>query len=392
MSIGQRRPTFDVDLKALWRDPYPTLRCMRQTAPIAFVPQLGGWALTRRDDIFQWEKEIDTFSSIQPLGLMSRLMGDNMMRKDGRAHMVERKPYFGAISPRAVKDIWTGRFGILCDVALDAIAPTGNAELGVAFALPFAGACLCEITGLTHSSPTDMDAWSRALIDGISNYVGNADVEARCVAAVMAIDQAIDARLPEVRAVPDASLLSAMVQSGMLEASIRANIKLTISGGQNEPRKAIMGIIWALLTHPGQLAKITAGEATFTNAFDEYCRWIAPIGMSPRRIAKAVTIGDARLEVDDRAFLFFSSANRDEAYFSNADAFDITRDTTKSIPFGAGPHFCAGAWAARAMVADVALPRVFARLKNLGVDPTRPADLGGWAFRGLLHLHATWTR
>ena len=32
---------------------------------------------------------------------------------------------------------------------------------------------------------------------------------------------------------------------------------------------------------------------------------------------------------------------------------------------GAGPHFCAGAWASRSMIADVALPTVFARLKNL---------------------------
>jgi len=32
-----------------------------------------------------------------------------------------------------------------------------------------------------------------------------------------------------------------------------------------------------------------------------------------------------------------------EAHFAKADAFDITRDTGKSIAFGAGPHFCAGA-------------------------------------------------
>ena len=35
---------------------------------------------------------------------------------------------------------------------------------------------------------------------------------------------------------------------------IKANIKLAISGGQNEPRDVIAGMVWALLTHPDQLA------------------------------------------------------------------------------------------------------------------------------------------
>ena len=42
--------------------------------------------------------------------------------------------------------------------------------------------------------------------------------------------------------------------------NVRHNIKLTISGGQNEPRKAIAGCIWALLTHPQHLAQVGAGR------------------------------------------------------------------------------------------------------------------------------------
>jgi cytochrome P450 len=70
--------------------------------------------------------------------------------------------------------------------------------------------------------------------------------------------------------------------------------------------------------------------------------------------------------------------------------FDIRRDTQKSIAFGAGPHYCAGAFASRAMVADVALPSIFARLKGLRLDTTEPVRIGGWAFRGLLNLPVIW--
>ena len=40
-------------------------------------------------------------------------------------------------------------------------------------------------------------------------------------------------------------------------------------------------------------------------------------------------------EPEDRVFFMFGSANRDEACFSEPDRFDITRDTQKSIAFGA---------------------------------------------------------
>ena len=93
-------PHFPIDPQDFWRDPYPALAAMRREAPICFVPQLGSTLLTRRDDIFVSEKRIDVFSSDQPAGLMVKLMGHNMMRKDGDAHMAERSIFFPAVSPQ----------------------------------------------------------------------------------------------------------------------------------------------------------------------------------------------------------------------------------------------------------------------------------------------------
>ena len=74
--------------------------------------------------------------------------------------------------------------------------------------------------------------------------------------------------------------------------------------------------------------------------------------------------------------------------FPNAERFDIGRDTAKAIAFGAGPHFCVGTWASRAMVAEVALPSFFADAREIRL--TRPASFGGWAFRGPLNLDVAW--
>jgi cytochrome P450 len=111
-------PHFPIDVQEFWRDPYPALAAMRREAPIAFVPQLGSTLLTRRDDIFVSEKRIDVFSSDQPAGLMTKLMGHNMMRKDGEAHVAERSIFFprcrrrpcartGATSSRRMRTVFS---------------------------------------------------------------------------------------------------------------------------------------------------------------------------------------------------------------------------------------------------------------------------------------------
>src|SRR5262249_12330872 len=250
--------------------PYPSLARWRDKTHIAFVPPPGSPVSPRRDDIFTQEKRVDVFSSHQPNGLMHVLMGHNMMRKDGEAHMAERAQMFPAVSPRAVKAIWRAQFQAHADRILDALAPRGSADLVKAFALPLSAECLKDITGLTNMRYQDMDAWSQAMIDGIANYTGNPEVEARCHAATAGIDAAIDDMIPVVSKHPNASILSVLLAAGQPMESIRANVKLAISGGQNEPRDAISGSVWALLTHPEQLALVPDGRANRTDLFHQY--------------------------------------------------------------------------------------------------------------------------
>jgi len=385
-------PTVSIDLAAFWRDPYPALKDLREKAPIAFVPELGATLFTRRDDIYVYEKMIEVFSSHQPQGLMNRLMGHNLMRKDGQAHQAERAAIFPSISPKTVRTHWTQAFQAHADRIVGEIAPKGAADLFKEIALPISGECLKSLTGLTNISHSDMDSWSQGMIDGIANYIGDPAVEARCNAATAGIDAAIDDMAPALRTTPDNSLLGVMLQTDMPMESVRANVKLAISGGQNEPRDMIAGAVWALLTHPDQKSRVLAGEANWLQVFEEYARWMAPIGMSPRRVAQRYAIGDIVLEPEDRVFFMFGAANRDEAHFSDADVFDVGRDTQKSIAFGAGPHYCAGAFASRAMVADVALPTIFSRLRDLRLDEdAEPVRFGGWAFRGPLNMPVRWS-
>lgn len=381
-------PVFDIDPQAFWNDPYPDLKRMQADAPVAYVPQLGATLLTRRDDIFVNEKKIDVFSSDQPGGLMTVLMGQNMMRKDGDAHQAERKAIFPTISPKTVRDVWKAQFLDFTAAALDELRPLGRADMVADIAKRISGEALKCITGLTQITWAEMDRVSQGMMDGVANYAGLPEPEARCKDCTAAIDRYIEERKPALAENPDHSLLSVQMQAGLSDAQISANIKLAISGGQNEPRDVIAGATWALLTHPEQLAMIRDGRATWLQAFEEYARWMSPVGMSPRRVAQPYELHGVTLEPEDRVFLMFNAGNRDPAAFAKPDEFDITQECGPSIAFGAGPHFCAGAWASRALIAEVALPMIFDRLPNLRLDGDTP--FGGWAFRGPLRMPVAW--
>jgi len=384
-------PHVDIDPAAFWRDPYPTLADLRRRHPIAYVPQLGATLFTRRAHIVDLEKLTEVFSSHQPQGLMNRLMGHNMMRKDGAEHIAERKLMLAALGPQPVRAHWEPLFRADAQRVLDALAPAGRADLVADYAMPVSAHALRALTGLVNMRWQDMDAWSQAMIDGIANYAGDPAIEARCHAATAGIDACITERLPELLRCPDQSLLSVMQRAGLPESSVRANIKLSISGGQNEPRDAIAGAVWALLAHPDQLARVLQGGVPWRRVFDEYVRWMSPIAMSPRRVAQRHTCDGVTLEPEDRVFFMFGSANRDEQFFDDPDRFDLGRsDSAAHIAFGAGPHFCAGAAASKSLIAEVALPAVFQRLPGLRLAPGAEVRFGGWAFRGPLALPVCW--
>lgn len=382
-------PTFPIDPAAFHADPYPILAEMREGAPVCFVPELGATLFTRRDDVFVQEKRIDLFSSHQPDGLLTRVMGANMMRKDGAAHMFERKALFPALSPRTVRDVLAPQFRDIVQGHIDRLKPQGQCDLVTDYAMPVAADALRVMTGLTNMAAADMDAASQAMLDAAANYQRDPDVDAKGYGYAARVHSLIEERLPHLRAAPDLSIISVLDQAGLSVDAIAGNVRVIIGGGQNEPRDAIAGTVWALLTHPDQHALIAAGQASWENAFAEYVRLVAPIGMSPRRVAKAGEACGVDFEEDELIFFMFGSACRDSAHFADPDRFDLTRDTGPAIPFGAGPHFCAGAAASRTLIAGYALPMLFDQLEGLALDG--PVPFAGWAFRGPTTCPVRWT-
>ena len=382
------KPIHNIDISNFKRNPYPDLKEMRALNPICFVPQVKATMICDRDSIYECEKNINVFSSVQPKGLMTVLMGQNMMRKDGEDHLKERKTIFKSISPKTSRDHWREKFEAIADNIVNNIKVLKFGDLLTLYARELSAECLKLVTGLTNMTSIEMDRVSQGMIDGCSNYTGNKEIEENCNNCTNSIDTHINEMISKKQTNSDFSLLSTMLEGNLSAEQISANIKLAISGGQNEPRDAIAGCIWAVLNFG--LKERLLEKDNWEQLFNEYCRWMSPIGMSPREIAKDFVYKNVTFKKGDRVFLMFSSANRDEKVFSNSDKFDLERDCSKSIHFGAGPHYCAGASIASTMISLVALPKLFAAFPKLKLVDKEKYEFDGWAFRGITSLKCEW--
>ena len=381
-------PIFELDIHTFWKNPYPILKEMRKNNPICYVPQLKSTLFTKRNSIADNEKRIDVFSSNQPGGLMTTLMGENMMRKDGDMHIKERKSIRPTISPKTVKNVWKDQFIKNTELILKKMKDKNRGDIVKDFAMPVSAEALKTVTGLSNMDFREMDRVSQGMIDGIANIQGDKNIEANCTDCTQSIDQHISEIFPKLKRYPNKSLISVQYEAGLTETQNRANVKLAISGGQNEPRDAIAGTIWALLTHQDQLDLILNNKYSWLNAFEEYSRWMSPIGMSPRRITKDIIIENIQFEKDERIFFMFGSGNRDEEIFDNPEEYNITRKLNASLAFGAGPHFCAGAWISRCLIGEVALPLLFEYFPNIKLDfSSSEVSFVGWAFRGPIEVN-----
>ncbi|MGH7896947.1 MAG: cytochrome P450, partial [Candidatus Binatia bacterium] len=83
-------------------------------------------------------------------------------------------------------------------------------------------------------------------------------------------------------------------------------------------------------------------------------------------------LGGKRIAAGDKVVMFYGSANRDEHVFADADRFDAGRTPNEHVAFGAGgPHFCLGAYLARAETAAI-FREVLTRMRDL--EPAGPLE------------------
>ena len=377
-----------ITIAELTRDPYPIYRRLRRETPVLRVKSVGRTFLTKAADTKFVKDNAALFSSDDPNTPMKRaFLAHTLMRKDDSEHRAERMAMMPALMPKTIEAAWAPLYTRLAGEYLDRLPRGEIVDLFPALAGPIAARILAEVMGLPDASDADMQRWSQVLIDGAGNFGWTPGPFEASDQANAEMDRCIFANMARVRATPDSSALSFMVnaRNPIPESQIVANVKIAIGGGINEPRDALLTIIFGLLTNPDQLAAVRAGDK-WTDAFEEGVRWVAPIQASSRLVMEDVEIRGCAIPKGDTVMTIQASANRDEDVFEDGERFNALRGPMHHQAFGSGPHHCAGAHLARRTVGAILLPMLFERFPNMQLVDPAVVRWHGFGFRGPLNM------
>lgn len=387
-------PSADwVDPAELAADPHPTYERLRETGPVVWAPSLHRYLITGYAECQAIEADQQTFSAACGGTVVDRATGGtSMMRKDDPDHAAERATLNPAMRPKAVRTSWHDVFERNAREYLQALVDVGpdEADLNRDFAAPLAARNLTDMLGFPDIGPEIMTRWSRAVIAGASNILDDQETWAVNAQAQQEMDETLDAAISRCRTRPDGSIISALTSGELDDTAVRANVKLIIGGGLQDPQHMVTAMVWALTLHPEQRALVLAEPSRWPDVFDETLRWLSPIGHGTRETTIATVLAGVDLPEGATIGMLFGAANRDPAVFDDPGRFDITRTKKVNFGFGGGVHICAGQWAARLSVGEVAVPMLYDRLPSLRTDERRPAQWRGWIARGLTALPVTW--
>jgi len=385
MSLAPQDDKITID--ALTRDPYPIYKRLRAECPVLRVKALGRTMLTRAADTRHVKDTPEIFSSNDPNTPMERaFQAHTLMRKDGEDHRRERMAMAPSFAPKVIVNDWIPAYQ---RIAEDYVArlPRGEVvDLFPMLAAPYAARGLAHILGIEEASDADLLRWSQTLIDGAGNFGWRDEPFARSDQANAEMNALFDSLVDRHMARPNTSALSVMLTADdpIARSQIYSNIKIAIGGGINEPRDALLTILYGLLTNPDQLRHIK-DSGSWTTAFEEGIRWVAPIQVSSRLVMQDTEIGGYDIPKGDTVMTIQASACRDEAiYGDTGENFDVFRAKQPHQAFGNGPHFCQGTHVARRAVADVMLPLLFDRFSNMAI--AGDVIWSGFGFRGPLNL------
>lgn len=366
MSLGE-----SITLAELEVDPYPVLARLRADEPVAFVPDLDMWLVTRWDDVEFVNAHPELFTSATEPSWLNTVLGRNMLGTDGDEHRRLKDALQPTFSPSAA-GAWTQtRLPQLCDELLDEFDPAGT-DVMTAYAEPIAVIALQDALGWTNASWPQIGAWTRGVCTGLANFTN--DPELATVAERANAESGDSIRelvVPRLSA------------TGLTPDEIVNNVRLCMSGGINEPRDGIALTIWALLTHPRALASCIADGTRWRSACEELFRWISPVATATRQTTCDVELAGRTISAGSMVAGVISSANRDERRYSDPDRYDIDRREGAHMAFSTGAHVCLGAWLGRTSV-RIAVQRFFDRFPT--AELAGDVEIRGFEFRGPTRL------
>jgi len=312
-----------------------------------------------------------TFSTTVYEGVVGPVMGRTMLQLDDPDHRVHRAMVSPAFRRRTLDQVMVHE---VVDGLVDGFGDRGRATLVTDLTSVFPVQVIARILGLPPGDDVRFRRWAVELI-------GVADNWDRAVAASGALAGYFAGVLAARRRRPRDDLVSELAAQDLGDDDIFAFLRLLLPAGVETTYRASGTLLYALLTHPEQLAAVRADRSLVPVAFEEAIRWEPPVTAILRRATTDARIGDVDVPAGADVVLLLGEANRDPRRYPRPDRFDLFRPDHQHVGFGGGAHACLGMHLAR-LEAGVAVNTLLDRFGDLRLDLDRATPvMEGTSFR-----------
>jgi cytochrome P450 len=365
-----------------------------------FAPGQGHWALTRFDDVHFASRHPEIFSSSGGITIgdqtpeLAEYFG-SMIAMDDPRHQRLRAIVSRAFTPKVVAKVEAA----VRDRARRLVAemvqrhPDGNGELVAELAGPLPLQVICDMMGIPAEDHEKIFHWTNVIL-GFGDPDLTTDFDG-FVKVAMDIGAYAHAMADDRRDNPQDDLTTSLVEAEvdgerLTSAEVASFFILLVVAGNETTRNAISHGVLALTRYPEQRdIWWNDYDGHSKTAVEEIIRWASPVIYMRRTLTRDVELSGTAMAAGDKVTLWYGSANRDDAKFSDPWLFDVQREVNPHLGFGGGGvHFCLGANLARREI-SVAFEELHRQIPDLGATE-EPARLQSSFIHGIKRLPVSW--
>ena len=370
------------DLTALDIHHHDVLAKLRERAPVAWLPVIGGWVVLSRDIAIAVMRDADTFTVDDPRFTTAMVLGRSMLSLDGAEHRRHRDPFAAALRPSDVMSRDAERIDALARRLVSELAPRGRAELRRDLAGPLAVAVAGRALGLDDQPAVVLLGWYDLIVAGV-------DAVSRGESLAASARDAFDSLAAALRAVAGrpGTTLSSLADELTAEELV-SNAAVFLFGGIETSEGMTANVMHHLLTNTEQLAIVREDASAIDTAVEESLRLEPAAARVDRYATRDVELGRCKIAAGDFVAVSLAAANRDPQHYPDPDRFDVRRLNARThLAFAQGPHVCLGSTLARLQTRG-AVAAVLDLLPDLHLTPVRTA---GVVFRKPIAVHVGWS-
>ncbi|MEV0634723.1 cytochrome P450 [Streptomyces sp. NPDC050619] len=375
LNLADPRLHAENDLSAVWRH-------LRRHDPVHWNPPTGSapgfWAVTRHADVTSVYRDSTRFTSEGGNVLETLLAGGDsaagrmLAITDGERHTGLRRILMSAFTPRALEPIVASVRRTVERLLRDAIEK-GDCDFAADVAAGIPLGAICDLLGVPDSDRAHV-------LSLTSSALGSHEADSTAADTWIAKSEILlyfAGLARDRREGPHADVIALLAGSRVNglpldDDEIMLNCYSLILGGDETARLSMVGAALALLDHPDQWQALKRGDAGIDTAVEEMLRWTTPALHSGRTATTDTEVGGRPIAAGDIVTVWNASANHDELVFDAPDRLRLDRTPNRHITFAHGPHFCLGAYLARAEIGAVlaGLRDQVAEMERTG--PARP--------------------